>query len=1696
MLDVRHRKLLWAIGLASGLTSVADGAALDSSNLQLSITTGPNQFSFQIVNTATNTTVLSSSSTSFGSAAVTGASVASSGSNFVNLNFSLAGGGTATGNFTLISPTQVRVNLTGTPVTEAAGTGGSPYATPTISQMFADQGGETYYGTFSPTYSGNGLQNNSATAGATETLADNGTFTGSNNNANSEGARAPFYFTSNNVGIYTPTVNVGTYTFGNGSSGKTGFTFNATDGTVQNTTPSLSYTVMVGNSPKDVLGQFRGVAGPAFMPPPSAFDPYFWRDDDHQFTTSQSGAANSQQEVMDDANKLLALKIAASGIEIDRPYGSNDAGQNGDVSGWGDMNFDPSSTGFPTPLAMISQLKSMGLNTYLWAANRANENLLTVANNNSNYLLPVTTGSGVTSPAYNLLNPAAYASFKSQLSQLITDGVVGFKIDRGGEGEMPVAMQNEIPVLFDQLAAAAGAAQNGSNFFDISRDPNDQARQSTAVWAGDSISSFAGLSTTVQEGLRAGLIGFPMWGSDTGGYLGSPSEDLFARWTEFSAYCPVMEVLQGAGSANTGGTTNGGNVNRDIWYDYAIPGGSASSSPLVGIVQNQTAVHHDLIPYVQSCMAESMQDGMPIMRAMFLEFPNDPKVTNMTSEYMYGPSILVAPVTAAATTVTAGTTNAAVSTSGQSVYLPLGTRWVEYDETLKSLANGQQTITTSAPLTVYAGGTTLNLTVAEGTIPTYAREGAIIPRGDILQDNLTTSTSDPNWAPSLHIDFFPSNRLTSSFNYYTSSATIQTIQSSISNQVLQTTFGDLGVSGTMDIYMGRFFSFNGFSSISMNGQTLGANGYTFDSSDDVLAVPFTGAVNLDVNLVLPVQPAGLLWDGHASNSWDTASLNFTNGTAAFSNGTAVTFGDFAADGATPVQNTNIIIAGGGVQPSLVTFTNSTATYQFTDADTANGIGDSGGTPTSVTISGGGTVIFSSPNSYSGGTSISAGSTLSVASDAALGSVPGAPATNITLNNGTLQVTATTAFNTPTISTNRNISLGSSGGTINVTAVATGNFSSNETAVQYCGAMTGPGDLTVTGGNATNTGTAPYLLELAPGINTYAGNTFINNATVAQESSLSGGNVLPPSTVLNLNNNGWFLLNGTGNQTVAGLNGDSTSFVATDNSNDAVSLIINPASNQTYTFSGTIGAQNVLNKTGNNSVMSVLINGPGTQVFSGNNSYGGGTTITSGTLAVSSAGTNPLGGGTITIGSAGTFNYTGGGASFANAFAGSGNVTTATEFNPSGDWSAFSGTLTDSGGLTTFGANSTSGNASYVLNATGVNVLAFGSGLTSSYTASLGALSTGPNGDGGTVVRTSVNFTGATVTVAIGNLNTNTTFAGVFQDHGTSTLAVSKVGTGSLTLTGNSAYSAGTTVGGGTLFVNNTAGSGTGSGPVSVSGGAVLSGSGTASGAVTLAAGTSNGSPGVLANGGTITAGATSTTVGTLTTGNQTWKRQANLVAKVNSITGNNPIAGTDNDLVTTAGSITLSDTKSTPFNVQLLAPAAGVVNFHEAGSSYTFKIASFGSFAVPTGFTYDPSHTTILATDGGVTAPTLTAADVSDEGFFTLDTSSFADASSNHTNSSNSSFALELISNGGGAGTLDVVYFSVTPEPSTTLLVLAGAAPLLMGRRRRMKDAASRSLWTEKSQCVTNSTPSESGYPQAACHCSEGSICRVSETQI
>ena len=286
-------------------------------------------------------------------------------------------------------------------------------------------------------------------------------------------------------------------------------------------------------------------------------------------------------------------------------------------------------------------------------------------------------------------------------------------------------------------------------------------------------------------------------------------------------------------------------------------------------------------------------------------------------------------------------------------------------------------------------------------------------------------------------------------------------------------------------------------------------------------------------------------------------------------------------------------------------------------------------------------------------------------------------------------------------------MGASGGTINVTTASTGTFAMNETSVQYDGVITGAGNLMVTGGSGTNSGTNPYILELG-GANNYTGTTTISNAVVGFVNGLTTyNNALPPTTVLNLINHGWFdMNNGGSNQTLAGLNGDSTGVIGSTNGTSGDILAINPAAGQSYTFAGVFGPEAILDKgpTANSPISLVIgVAGSqtitGTQIFSGPNTYFSGTTINSGTLRVANAsGTSATGTGAVSVNAGGTL--AGNGGATANQGFISGGVTVASGATISPSNGGFNGAPSIPGTLTV-GAltlNSTGGaNLNYQIN---------------------------------------------------------------------------------------------------------------------------------------------------------------------------------------------------------------------------------------------------------------------------------------------------------------------------------------------------------------------------------------------------------------
>jgi alpha-D-xyloside xylohydrolase len=307
--------------------------------------------------------------------------------------------------------------------------------------------------------------------------------------------------------------------------------------------------------------------------------------------------------------------------------------------------------------------------------------------------------------------------------------------------------------LFEKLTYELMVEKWGKGkFYNFARSVVDRSRRHTAVWNGDAHADWTGLRYSVASGIRAGLLGFSMWGSDTGGYNRGPqynlTEELWARWMHFSAFSPVYEIMVGTGNTP--------------WYEPYSKG-------LVDVLKITTDLHHKLGPFIKSHTYRATQDGVPLMRALFLEVAEDTKGHDIADEYFFGDEFLVAPI---------------VSAGGRrSVYFPSGTKYLEY-------FNKTQ---------VYPGGGAQDVRHGLESGPVFVRAGAIVPTGDVYQGN-NKWTKD--WKPSLHVELYPSFDVRGSkFRYFNGKA--ETNITMLTDPVFGTVYvewGDLGVDGQISLY--------------------------------------------------------------------------------------------------------------------------------------------------------------------------------------------------------------------------------------------------------------------------------------------------------------------------------------------------------------------------------------------------------------------------------------------------------------------------------------------------------------------------------------------------------------------------------------------------------------------------------------------------------------------------------------------------------------------------------------------------------------------------------------------------------------------------------------------------------------------------------------------------------------------------------
>jgi alpha-D-xyloside xylohydrolase len=184
-------------------------------------------------------------------------------------------------------------------------------------------------------------------------------------------------------------------------------------------------------------------------------------------------------------------------------------------------------------------------------------------------------------------------------------------------------------------------------------------RYGAAVWSGDVESTFEALAAQVPAGVNMGISGIPWWTTDIGGFRnGDPTTEYFrelvVRWFQFSVFCPLFRLhgVREPGPLVGSGQTGAPN---EVW---------SFGEQAFGVIRAQLTLRERIRPYVMEQMATASATGLPPMRALFLEFPEEAPAWEVDDQYMFGPDVLVAPVTREGART-------------RDVYLPVGASWLD-----------------------------------------------------------------------------------------------------------------------------------------------------------------------------------------------------------------------------------------------------------------------------------------------------------------------------------------------------------------------------------------------------------------------------------------------------------------------------------------------------------------------------------------------------------------------------------------------------------------------------------------------------------------------------------------------------------------------------------------------------------------------------------------------------------------------------------------------------------------------------------------------------------------------------------------------------------------------------------------------------------------------------------------------------------
>jgi alpha-glucosidase len=292
--------------------------------------------------------------------------------------------------------------------------------------------------------------------------------------------------------------------------------------------------------------------------------------------------------------------------------------------------------------------------------------------------------------AVDFSNPGARALWWQKIEPLFRQGIDGYWTDMGEIETHPPSssphylgrrekVHNIYSTLWNKALYDGQRGSSDRRVFSLSRTAYAGIqRYGAAMWSGDIDPSWEVLEDQVVIGQQVCLSGQPYWTTDIGGFgtAGFFEPELYVRWLQWGVFCPIFR-------------THGTRPENEPWSF------GPAAEPIIG---NCLRMRYRLMPYIYSLAWETWEIGLSMMRAMFVEFPDEQRADSWTQQFMFGPSLLVAPVTRK-------------GARRKEVWLPPGV-WYRYGEDRKQA--GPMQVQEAAPL---------------DRIPLFVRGGSILPEG-------------------------------------------------------------------------------------------------------------------------------------------------------------------------------------------------------------------------------------------------------------------------------------------------------------------------------------------------------------------------------------------------------------------------------------------------------------------------------------------------------------------------------------------------------------------------------------------------------------------------------------------------------------------------------------------------------------------------------------------------------------------------------------------------------------------------------------------------------------------------------------------------------------------------------------------------------------------------------------------------------